>query len=89
MKVGQWCLELFQNHDKMLSDPAHHSHYEIIFTEIIKLAIDLLNTDKPKIGRHIIEFLSFWIQALKTITKPELFHSFYTQALIAILNVTV
>ena len=73
----------------MLTDPAHHQQYEIIFSEIIKLAIDLLNTDKPKIGRHIIEFLSFWIQALKNITRPELFNSFYTQALIAIMNVVV
>jgi hypothetical protein len=49
----------------------------MIFTDLIKLAIDLLNTDKPKIGRHIIEFLSFWIQALKCITRPEDFHEFY------------
>ena len=22
-KVGQWCLEMFQNHEKMLPNPAH------------------------------------------------------------------
>ena len=61
----------------------------MIFSDLIKLGIDLLNTDKPKIGRHIIEFLSFWIQALKCITRSEDFHEFYQQALVAIMQVMV
>jgi hypothetical protein len=69
----------------MLPKPAHQQQYEIIFVDLIKLAIDLLNTDKPKIGRHMVEFLSFWIQALKCITRPEDFHEFYKQALVAMM----
>jgi len=33
----------------------------------------LMNTDKPKIGRHIIEFVSHWLLQLKKVEKPENF----------------
>jgi hypothetical protein len=29
-KQGQWCLELFANHEKMLPTPEHQKQYELI-----------------------------------------------------------
>jgi hypothetical protein len=31
----------------------------------LKVGINLLNCERPKIAKHIIEYLSFWLQALK------------------------
>ena len=46
-----------------------------------------MNTDKPRIGRHIIEFVSHWLQLLKKVDKPENFPQFYHLALVEIFNV--
>ena len=85
MRTGLWSLELFMNHEKMLTDQAHQQAYENLFTQLLQLAINLLNTDKPRIGRPIIEFLSHWLLALK---KLETLPPLYLQALIEIFNVT-
>jgi len=47
-----------------------------------------MNTDKPRIGRHIIEFVSHWLQLLKKVDKPENFPQFYQLALVEIFNVS-
>lgn len=47
-----------------------------------------MNTDKPKIGRHIIEFVSHWLLLLKKVDKPENFAQFYQMALVEIFNVS-
>ena len=61
LKVGQWSLELFQHQDKFLLSPEHLQHYSSIFSRLLMVSIDLLDTDKPKISRNIVEFLSFWL----------------------------
>ena len=48
----------------------------------------MLNTDKPKVGRHIVEFLSHWLLLLKKVDKPENFPPFYNMALVEIFNVS-
>lgn len=88
MRIGLWSLELFQNHDKMLTNPAQHAQYETIFTQLVQIAINLMNTDKPKIGRHIIEFVSHWLLLLKKVDKPENFAQFYQLALVELFNVS-
>jgi len=35
----------------------HQQQYELIYTRVLKLIIDLLDTDKPKIGRNCLTFL--------------------------------
>lgn len=60
-RVGQWCLELFMHHDKMLPSLEHQQRYENILTRLLKVSIRLLDTQKPLIGRKIVEFLSFWL----------------------------
>lgn len=88
MRLGLWSLELFQNHDKVLTDPAQHAQYETIFAQLVQIAINLMNTDKPKIGRHIIEFVSHWLLLLKKVDKPEKFAQFFHLALVEIFNVS-
>lgn len=88
MRLGLWSLELFQNHDKVLTDPAQHAQYETIFTQLVQIAINLMNTDKPKIGRNIIEFVSHWLLLLKKVDKPENFAQFYQFALVEVFNVS-
>lgn len=51
MRLGLWSLELFQTPDKILTDPTHRAHYENIFLQLLKIGINILNTDRPKVGR--------------------------------------
>jgi hypothetical protein len=60
-RLGSWCLELFSNVDKLLPNPEHQKCYENILNRVLAISINLLNTERPKIGRPIIEFLSFWL----------------------------
>ena len=64
-KLGQWCLEIFKDMDKILPSQEHKQAFENIFMRTLKKGVDLLDTDKPKIGRPLIEFLTFWLQSIK------------------------
>ena len=48
-----------------------------------------MNTDNPKIGKHIIEFVSHWLLLLKKVDKPENFVPFYQLALVDLFNVSI
>lgn len=68
-KIGQWCLELYGHEDKLLTSP-EQMLYNSTLESMLAKAFDLLDQERPAIGRHIVEFLSFWLQALKK--KPAL-----------------
>ena len=53
------------NEDKVLPQKEHQKQYAHIFGRVLKLAVVLLSADKPKIGKPLLEFPSFWLQALK------------------------
>jgi hypothetical protein len=59
--LGQWSLQLYQHHTKILQTSEHQIAYEKIFDYILTRAIDLLDCDKPKIGRPLLQFLTHWI----------------------------
>jgi len=75
------------HHDKLLADPSHQQHYEVIFARLLKHSIEsLLNTDKPKIGRPIVDFIQYWLQAIK---KLETLNDFNGQLLIQLMKIVV
>ncbi len=51
-KLGQWCIEIFTQNDEFLPTPEHRQQYFNIYEKTLIKSIDLLNTDKPKVGRH-------------------------------------
>ncbi|CDW81505.1 exportin-t [Stylonychia lemnae] len=90
-KLGQWCLEIYQNQDKLLPSVQHQQQYEIIFSRCLKLALNLLDTDKPKIGRNCLTFINFWLQAVKKYyDQPATpIPQFYEQLFIELLRIII
>lgn len=43
----------------------YHNDFQVIFHFVLEKAVKLLDSDKPKIGRNIIEFLCPLIQSMK------------------------
>jgi hypothetical protein len=43
----------------------HKLQYQYIYTKTIEKSLQLFDTDKPKVGRPLIEFLTFWLQEFK------------------------
>lgn len=39
-------------------DPSLHGDFGIIFGFTLKKAVELFDCDKPKVGKHILEFLT-------------------------------
>eukprot|EP00347_Sterkiella_histriomuscorum_P020494 403337586 len=52
-----------------------------------EVALDLLDTDKPKIGRNIVNFINFWLQSVKkyhdqpTSNVPDVFNQIFQKLL--------
>ena len=61
--VGQWSLQLYLNHTKILQSPDDQQAYVTIQEFLLSKAIDLLDSDKPKIGRPLVQFLLHWVNA--------------------------
>ena len=85
-RVGQWALELYQHQDKLLQSPQHLAAYHNIMQRLLATASNLLNTEKPKISRYQVEFLSFWLQAIK---KQDILSDFDNECLLNLTRVVV
>ena len=69
-KLGQWCLELFPpKHQQLLPSPEHLQSFEMIFSRTILTALNLLDCDKPRIGKPVLQFLQQWLSHMKKLEE--------------------
>ena len=62
-RVGQWCLEIHGTEKATYNnDEAQIAKYREVFQSIINRAIQLFDTDNPKIALPLLEFLTMFIK---------------------------
>lgn len=61
-RLGIWCLELFGNVDKLLG-PEFQGVFDQLFSRIVDKAIQLLDTNKPRIANQLLEFSHLYMTA--------------------------
>ena len=60
-KIGQWCLSLYQSHGKQLQTPEQCKQFEQLLEFLLVKGFDLIDCDKPQIGRPLLQFYTHWV----------------------------
>ena len=70
-KLGIWCLELSGNVNNILNDPTLAATFEQIYERIMSRALDLLNTNRPRIANPLLDFFNKYMTSIRKINQLE------------------